>query len=100
MDRLFCIDEPWILDKPAHSPCYFTIPAFTTGVRFQYQVIETESNRTTDAFTPDQGVDGPPLPDTCTPLELLPDLGSNVAGQRVCYEGDVIIVEDLPALPS
>ena len=94
------IDEPWELNKLPESPCYFTIPAFTSHVRFQYQVIETEENRIIDAFTPDQGVGAPPLPDTCTPLDLLPDLGAAVQGQRVCYDGDVIIVEDLPALPS
>ena len=90
----------WENDKPVDTPMSLELLPDYTVVRFQYQVRETDLGRSTSAFTTEQEVGGEALIETCTPLNQLPDLGSSETGQRVCYNGDVVKVEELPALPG
>lgn len=84
-------------DKALQS---FVIPEGVEFVRFHHQVQETDSGIDTDKFTSIEGVLVPDPIIVCTPLHLLPGLGDPATGQRVCYNGDTLIIEDLELLPS
>lgn len=99
-DDIEWTDIAWIEDVGENQPQSFVIPSDVTEVRFQHQVTETDLNRITNKWTSIQSINQPPPIIVCTPLNLLPDLGDSATGQRVCYEGETLIVEDLELLPS
>ena len=93
-------NEAWTNDVGDNELQSFTIPDGVEFVRFHHQVRETDKGINTNKFTSTEGVLVPDPIIVCTPLHLLPDLGDAATGQRVCYEGDTLILEDLELLPS
>ena len=91
-------DQPWFENVDENEEYSFVIQPGTEFIRFEQQVEETEKARSTSEFTPIKGIGGAVPPPACTPLYLLPDLGSPGISQRVCVDGEQLKLEEQPEL--